>query len=332
MLGVAVGLFSLGLFLLQQAREYAYAALFLCGLAANNLYYWICQQTGASFLIVVPVTFAGAILLSLWLLFTWKFMRARADRLLYACLAVTWIGEIRSPLLYLRAISDPAYSWAGAAVSLFLAIAVFVRLCRLARRGNRDAQLFLIPFSLWTLANCAWSIFLALWASGIANLFSALILHHGSRFDITWANVLGLLLNLAIGAVLVLRYARSAQQEQRLRTEMDAARRVQGQLVPAALPQLARFACDAAYRAAGEVGGDFYQVFPRPDGSALILVGDVSGKGLRAAMLGTLLVGAANALAKENLPPAQMLSRLNESLYVGVDLDSTVTPGLTARL
>jgi hypothetical protein len=49
-------------------------------------------------------------------------------------------------------------------------------------------------------------------------------------------------------------------------------------------------------------------------------------------MLGTLLVGAANALAKENLPPAQMLSRLNESLYVGVDLDSTVTPGLTARL
>jgi serine phosphatase RsbU (regulator of sigma subunit) len=119
--------------------------------------------------------------------------------------------------------------------------------------------------------------------------------------------------------VLVLRYARSAQQEQRLRTEMEAAQRVQGQLVPADLPRFAAFACDAAYRAAGEVGGDFYQVFPRPDASALILVGDVSGKGLRAAMLGTLIVGAANALAKENLTPAQMLSRLNESLYGQTD-------------
>jgi len=87
--------------------------------------------------------------------------------------------------------------------------------------------------------------------------------------------------------VLVLRFSRSEKQEQRLRTEMEAARRAQGQLVPADLPQFAAFACDAAYRAAGEVGGDFYQVFPRSDGSALILVGDVSGKGLRAAMLGT---------------------------------------------
>jgi hypothetical protein len=106
MLGVAVGLFSLGLFLLQRhAREYAYAAVFFCGLAANNLYYWICQQTGASFLIIVPVSFAASILLSLWLLFTWKFMRARPDRLLYACLAVTGIGEIRVPLLSLGVIN-----------------------------------------------------------------------------------------------------------------------------------------------------------------------------------------------------------------------------------
>jgi serine phosphatase RsbU (regulator of sigma subunit) len=51
----------------------------------------------------------------------------------------------------------------------------------------------------------------------------------------------------------------------------------------------------------------------------MVLVGDVSGKGLKAAMLGTLLVGAANALTKENLTPAQMLARLNESLYGRTD-------------
>jgi hypothetical protein len=320
LLGVAVGLFSLGLFLLQRpAREYAYAGAFFCGIPAINLYYWISQQTGASFLILVPFLLAQAVLLCLWLLFIWKFLRLRADRLLYACLAATSIGPIVASLLLLGAISDPEYSWALAARDLFLATAVFVRLFTMARRGNRDAQLFLIPFSLWVLVGCVWAIILALWASGIANLFGVLTLHHGSRFDITWTNVLSLLLNLSVGAVLVLRYARSAKQEQRLRTEMEAAQRVQGQLVPADLPRFAGFACDAAYRAASEVGGDFYQVFPRPDGSALILVGDVSGKGLRAAMLGTLIVGAANALAKENLPPAQMLSRLNESLHGQTD-------------
>jgi serine phosphatase RsbU (regulator of sigma subunit) len=45
-----------------------------------------------------------------------------------------------------------------------------------------------------------------------------------------------------------------------------------------------------------------------------VLVGDVSGKGLRAAMLGTLIVGAAGALAQENLAPAEMLDRLNRHL------------------
>jgi hypothetical protein len=265
---------------------------------------------------VSVVDLAEAVLLSLWLLFTWEFMRARADRLLYACLAVIWIAQINVPLSFLGVISAAAYFWTGAAMYLFLAIAVFVRLFTLARRGNRDAQLFLIPFSFWVLANCVRVIIWALGTSGVGwYLGSAWVFYHRSRFDITWGNVFGLLLNLAVGAVLVLRYARSAQQEQRLRTEMEAARHVQSQLVPAALPKLAGFACDAAYRAASEVGGDFYQVFPQPDGSALILVGDVSGKGLRAAMLGTLIVGSAGTLAQENLSPAEMLDRLNRRLH-----------------
>ena len=320
MLGVAVGLFSFGLFLLQRhAREYAYAAIFFCGFPADKFYDWVSQQTGASVVFFTHVyIFTGSALLCLWLLFTWKFVRARADRLLYACLAAAWIPSISAPLVVLGAIRIAGSFLSEAAMYLFLAIAVFIRLYTLARCGNRDAQLFLIPFSLWALSNCVWSIIWALGTSGIV-WSSAWILHHGSRFDITWGNVLELLLNLAVGAVLVLRFTRSATQEQRLRTEMEAARRVQGQLVPADLPQLAAFACDAAYRAAAEVGGDFYQVFPRPDGSALILVGDVSGKGLRAAMVGTLIVGAAGALAQENLAPAVMLDRLNRHLHGRTD-------------
>jgi hypothetical protein len=319
MLGLAVGLFSLGLFLLQrQAREYAYAAVFLCGFAAAHLTVWIFHQNEARVTISALTQFAtGSVLLCMWLLFTWRFIRARADRLLYACLAAAWIPTIGTSLVALGVIHVAVQSWAGAAMNLFLGIAVFARLYTLARRGNRDAQLFLIPFSLWALDNCFMSIIWALGTSGKAWYLDSgwVVLYHGSRFDITWSNVLVLLLNLTVGAVLVLRYARSAEQEQRLLTEMESARRVQGQLVPTDLPQFAAFACDAVYRAAGEVGGDFYQVFPRPDGSALILVGDVSGKGLRAAMLGTLIVGAAGALAQVNLAPAEMLDRLNRHLH-----------------
>ncbi len=71
---------------------------------------------------------------------------------------------------------------------------------------------------------------------------------------------------------------------------------------------------EAAYIPAQEVGGDFYQILPRPDGSTVIAVGDVSGKGLKAAMTGTLTIGALRTLAFDGLGPAAILHRLNNEL------------------
>jgi phosphoserine phosphatase RsbU/P len=62
------------------------------------------------------------------------------------------------------------------------------------------------------------------------------------------------------------------------------------------------------------VGGDFYQAFPEPDGGLLFYIGDVSGKGLSAAMIGTLIVGAIRALAAQRLSPARSLTLLNQQL------------------
>ncbi|HKF49574.1 MAG TPA: PP2C family protein-serine/threonine phosphatase [Terracidiphilus sp.] len=321
MLCFAVGLFSLGLFLLdRRAREYAYAAVFFCGYGATFLYSWISAQTGTSVRIAAQVAYtSNSILLCLWLLFTWGFVRARTDRLLYTCLAASSVEAIAATLTTLGITHVGVAYWIDAGMYLFLAFAVSARLYTLARRGNRDAQMFLVPFSLWTMTYCIQAIIWALYSSGIVNLGSANILYHNGRFTILWSHIFTVLFFIAVGAVLVLRYADTAKQEQRLRTEMESARRVQNQLVPADLPQLAAFACDAAYRAASEVGGDFYQVFPRSDGSALILVGDVSGKGLRAAMLGTLIVGGAGTLAQENIGPAEMLERLNRHLHGRTD-------------
>ena len=126
----------------------------------------------------------------------------------------------------------------------------------------------------------------------------------------------------AVGAIiaLILRDQRQiAIQRASLAAEMQAGREVQRHLVPLSMPSVPGFRCQAAYLPATEVGGDFYQVFPRTDGSVLVVVGDVSGKGLKAAMTGTLVLGALQALSQETLPPAQVLSRLNAQLVASSD-------------
>jgi serine phosphatase RsbU (regulator of sigma subunit) len=62
------------------------------------------------------------------------------------------------------------------------------------------------------------------------------------------------------------------------------------------------------------VGGDFYQVWPAPDGGLLLVLGDVAGKGLPAAMQVAVLVGSVRTLAGRTADPAQILGEMNERL------------------
>jgi hypothetical protein len=339
MLGFVVGLFSLGLFLLQRhAREYAYAAGFLLCLAAEGVYLWISMPTGADAGIFWQVDYGMRSLATcFWLLFIWSFVRARADRLLYAGLAASWTMFIGTALVNLRIIHLAGEAWMIAAANLFLSIAIFVRLYTLARRGNRDAQLFLVPFTLWM---AMWIIAASIWAlylSGIADLTGAMILYRDARFTITWIHIDWVVLFVAIGAVLVLRFTRSAKQEQRLSTEMESARTVQQILVPEEIPSIPGFSIQAVYQPAGEVGGDFYQVLPTPNGDLLAVIGDVSGKGMPAAMTVSLLVGTVRTLAHYTQDPAEILTAMNQrmlgrgnggfttALVLRLDRDGTLT-------
>ena len=107
---------------------------------------------------------------------------------------------------------------------------------------------------------------------------------------------------------------RTGRDRTALDTNLEAAREIQQQLVPHALPRIAGFSLQAAFLPAQEVGGDFYQIFPQTDGSTLIVVGDVSGKGLKAAMTGTLAIGALRTLAAARLGPAAILAQLNSQM------------------
>lgn len=97
--------------------------------------------------------------------------------------------------------------------------------------------------------------------------------------------------------------------------EMQAARRVQQYLIPAQLPATPGFAIESEYRPAREVGGDFFLVLPQPsDGSLLVVVGDVAGKGVEAGMLAALIVGAIRTSVEFTTEPGRILSLLNHRL------------------
>jgi hypothetical protein len=115
-------------------------------------------------------------------------------------------------------------------------------------------------------------------------------------------------------AILVRDLIRTREEKQRLAAELEASRAVQQVLIPEEIPKVPGFKIQAIYRPYGEVGGDFFQILPQPDGGVLIAIGDVSGKGMPTAMLVSLLVGALHALAKSSTSPAELLAGLNESV------------------
>jgi serine phosphatase RsbU (regulator of sigma subunit) len=117
----------------------------------------------------------------------------------------------------------------------------------------------------------------------------------------------------------VFRYMQETLRHQgALEQELKSARELQQILIPETLPELAGFSLTSAYRPAQEVGGDFFQIIPlegESAGSTLILLGDVSGKGLKAAMTVSLIVGAARTAARFAPGPADVLAELNTRLH-----------------
>ncbi|HEV2323772.1 MAG TPA: SpoIIE family protein phosphatase [Terracidiphilus sp.] len=131
-------------------------------------------------------------------------------------------------------------------------------------------------------------------------------------FPLTLYGIFGYVFVLSLLLFLVRRFSAARQEEARLSQEMEAARSVQSLLIPAAPPATPGFAVEHIYLPASEVGGDFFQVLPGDDGSLLIVVGDVSGKGLQAAMTVSAIVGALRDGHERR--PAQVLAHLNRIL------------------
>jgi serine phosphatase RsbU (regulator of sigma subunit) len=116
--------------------------------------------------------------------------------------------------------------------------------------------------------------------------------------------------------ILLVQQLRTTNQERaELHGEMASAREIQQYLIPDQLPPTPGLAIHSVYQPSREVGGDFFQVLPDArDGSTLIVVGDVAGKGLKAGMLAALIVGSIRTAFKFTPDPSSILALLNERL------------------
>jgi serine phosphatase RsbU (regulator of sigma subunit) len=132
--------------------------------------------------------------------------------------------------------------------------------------------------------------------------------------DISLFDVATIVSGFAIAAMLIQRAVQAWSESNRLRAEFEAAREVQQVLVPAEPPAIKGFRIEGVYKPAGQVGGDFYQIVPTPSGGALIVIGDVSGKGMPAAMAVSLLVGTFRTLAHYTQCPSEILSAMNQRM------------------
>lgn len=96
--------------------------------------------------------------------------------------------------------------------------------------------------------------------------------------------------------------------------EFESARELRRVLVPEKQPLTPGYALTSSYKPASQVGGDFFQVVALENDSTLIVLGDVSGKGLKAAMAVSLIVGMVRALACIFPEPCRLLAEINDRL------------------
>ncbi len=196
--------------------------------------------------------------------------------------------------------------------SLWVAVLVIRR----AIEGYPDARFLVTPVLFTTLVGFAddaiWGLYTLGWYQGPSAWLTDTI--HGP-FHASLGDLGSFFFLISMLAILVYRFTRTSRHEEAYEREQEAARSVQQVLVPQESPTIPGFAITSVYHPAGEVSGDFFQIVPLGTGGVLIVIGDVSGKGVPAALMVSLLVGALRTFAEITTSPAEILAGLNRRLY-----------------
>lgn len=117
--------------------------------------------------------------------------------------------------------------------------------------------------------------------------------------------------DLASVAIEKARLHESRLEKEALERELAAAREIQNAFLPRELPEIEGFAFGRHYVAAQEVGGDFYDLVSCPRGLMGLVVGDVAGKGVSAALMGAGVATELRILLQEECRPGEIARRAN---------------------
>ena len=235
------------------------------------------------------------------------------------------MGRVVVVLVVLSPIPNVAYwpGWASVATGALIQLLMLLPACfwifwllgKRAIAGSVDARLLVLPTLLDLGYYVADNVAIVLGQVGIINhpriLDDPILL---PPFSMHPGVLLHLLFLLAMCVFLILRFTRARRREVFLAGEFEAARQIQQVLLPDQLDQCAGFLVECVYQPAERVGGDFFQQIGDPDGGMLVVIGDVSGKGLPAAMLVSVLVGAIRAEAAHDTNPIVVLRSLNQRM------------------
>jgi hypothetical protein len=267
--------------------------------------------------------------IALWYLLLWLF-ELRDNRLLVKLTRICAVADLVSTTLdgippfvdWIPGWTLPAQAADAVLTAVYVLTAglpVLLVVLAVLRRKHRDAARWMVAF----FAFVAWMIQVAGDVAPQGRRFThwtladridaPLFTLHGN--DLNANTLAGTLLLIAI-VYAVYRSSDEARRRQgAMEQEFRSARALQQVLIPETHSEIPGFALTSAYLPAHEVGGDFFQFIPMAaDGSTLVVLGDVSGKGLKAAMAVSFIVGAVRALANLVPEPSQLLTELNGRL------------------
>jgi len=120
---------------------------------------------------------------------------------------------------------------------------------------------------------------------------------------------------LALQAAVALENARNHKRNvefARMHQDLEAARRIQRSLLPQSLPDIPAYSVAFRSDACYEVGGDYLDIVEQPDGSLLMAVADVAGKGLASAIMSMSFRAAFRGMAVTGMPLDELATRMNQ--------------------
>ncbi len=144
----------------------------------------------------------------------------------------------------------------------------------------------------------------------------------GTAFDGHDEHLLSALCGQAAVAIDNAQLITKERESQRLAREMELARQIQLSLLPDAPPEVSGWRFAAYTRSCDETGGDYYDFITRPDGGVDVVIGDVSGHGIAAAMLMSTARAFLRALHPVEPDAGRLITRMNELLELDMADDT----------